>query len=148
MLASTWPFAMSDRCTGVEPTSSHSSELRDLVLVSLQCAWLCAVVPLVSHKQRRQDRVVRLCQLQESQSTGLMVNAVVKAPLQKLLQVGVPLCGRLMLWVLGAGVAFATARGFLGNDYFNDQAEYFALLQCLFRALLCRTLMLFLKWIP
>ena len=36
---------------------------------------------------------------------------------------------------LGAGVAFATARGFLGNDYSNNQAEYFALLQCLFRAL-------------
>ena len=36
---------------------------------------------------------------------------------------------------LGAGIAFATARGFLGNDYSNNQAEYFALLQCLFRAL-------------
>ena len=36
---------------------------------------------------------------------------------------------------LGAGVAFATARGFLGNDYSNNQAEHFALLQCLFRAL-------------
>ena len=29
----------------------------------------------------------------------------------------------------------ATARGFLGNDYSNNQAEYFALLQCLSRAL-------------
>ena len=36
---------------------------------------------------------------------------------------------------LGAGVAFATARGSLGNDYSNNQAEYFAFLQCLFRAL-------------
>ena len=33
---------------------------------------------------------------------------------------------------LGAGIAFATARGY---DYSNNQAEYFALLQCLFRAL-------------
>ena len=31
---------------------------------------------------------------------------------------------------LGAGVAFATARGFLGNVYSNNQAESFALLQC------------------
>ena len=36
---------------------------------------------------------------------------------------------------MGAGIAFATARGFLGNDHSNNQAEYFALLQCLFRAL-------------
>ena len=56
---------------------------------------------------------------------------MVKAPLQKLLQVGVPLCAR----GLGTGVAFATARGFLGNDYSNNQTKYFALLQCLFRAL-------------
>ena len=31
---------------------------------------------------------------------------------------------------LGAGVAFATARGFLGHDYSNNQAESFALAQC------------------
>ena len=36
---------------------------------------------------------------------------------------------------LGAGIAFAKARGFLGNDYSNNQTEYFALFQCLFRAL-------------
>ena len=58
-----------------------------------------------------------------------------KAPLQKHLQVGVQLCGRPMLVVWVPGLAFATARGFLGNDYSNNQAEYFALLQCWFRAL-------------
>ena len=36
---------------------------------------------------------------------------------------------------LGASVAFATARGFLGNEYSNNQAEYFALFECLSRAL-------------
>ena len=35
----------------------------------------------------------------------------------------------------GAGVACATARGFLGNEYSNNQAEYFALFGCLSRAL-------------
>ena len=44
------------------------------------------------------------------------------------------LCGRPDAPGLGVGVAFATARGFLGNDYSNNQAEYFALLQCLLRA--------------
>ena len=32
-------------------------ELRDLVLVSLQCPWLVRCCPTRSHKQRRQDRV-------------------------------------------------------------------------------------------
>ena len=36
---------------------------------------------------------------------------------------------------LGAGVVFASAHGFLGNDYSNNQAEYFAVFQCLSRAL-------------
>ena len=36
---------------------------------------------------------------------------------------------------LGAGVAFATARSFLGNEYSNNQAEYIALFECLSRAL-------------
>ena len=36
---------------------------------------------------------------------------------------------------LGAGVAFATARGFLGNEYSNNQAEYIAPFECLSRAL-------------
>ena len=49
---------------------------------------------------------VRHCQHQESQSTDLMVPVGVKAPLQKHLQVGVQLCGRPMLVVLGAGVAW------------------------------------------
>ena len=64
-----------------------------------------------------------------------MVPVGVKAPLLKHLQVGVQLCGRPMLvvWVLAS--LFATARGFLGHDYSNNQAEYVALLHCLFRAL-------------
>ena len=43
--------------------------------------------------------------------------------------------GRCSWCGLGACVAFATARGFLGNDYSNNHAEHFALLQSLFRAL-------------
>ena len=38
----------------------------------------------------------------------------------------------------GAGVAFATARGYLGSEYSNNQVEYFALLECLSRALRLR----------
>ena len=110
-------------------------ELRDLVLVSLSASnvhgWY-AVVILDPTNDDDKTKFVRHCQAQESQSTYLMVPVGAKAPLQKHLQVGVQLCGRPMLV---AGLAFAIASGFLGNDYSNNQAEDFALLQCLFRAL-------------
>ena len=110
-------------------------ELRDLVLVSLQCPWLVRCCPTRSHKQRQQDRVcpplsnpeVTIyrsdgacgCQGTITETLAGWGAAVWSADARG----------------LGAGVAFATARGFLGNEYSNNQAEYFALLQCLFRAL-------------
>ena len=39
---------------------------------------------------------------------------------------------------LGAGAAFATARGYLGSDSSKDEAEYIGLLECLSRALRVR----------
>ena len=38
----------------------------------------------------------------------------------------------------GAGVAFAEARGYLGSEFGNNQAEYIALFECLSRALRIR----------
>ena len=111
---SSLPSGMSDRCTGVG----------ELVLVSLQCPWLVHCCPTRSHKQRRQDRIFPPCQLCRGQGT-----------------IGETLAGRgAAVWSadargLGAGLAFAAARGFLENDYSNSQAEYVALLQCVFRAL-------------
>ena len=87
----------------------------------------CDVVPLDLTSNDDKTGVVRHCQPQESQSTDTMVHVGVKAPLQEHLRVGVQLCGSADARGLGAGTAFATARGFLGNDSSNDQAEYFAL---------------------
>ena len=111
---------------GVHFLSFH--ELRGLVLVSLQCPWLVRCCPLDPTNNDDKTWFVRHCQPQESQSTDLMV------PAETLASWGAA------VWSadargLGAGLAFATARGFLGNDYSNNQAEYFALIQCLFRAL-------------
>ena len=111
------------------------TELRNLVLVSLQCPWLVRCCPTWSQKQRRQDRIFPplpapgvnifrsdgACRGQSTIAETLAGwgDAVWSADARG----------------LGAGLAFAAARGFLGNDYSNNQAEYFALLQCLFRAL-------------
>ena len=110
-------------------------ELRDLVLVSLQCPWLVRCCPTRSNKQRRQDRILpplptpavtihRSDGACRGQGTDAETHAGWSAAAWSADDRG-----------LGAGVAFATARGFLGNDYSNNQAEYFALFQCLSRAL-------------
>ena len=122
-------------------------ELKDLVLVSLQCPWLVRCCSARSHKQRRQDRI-----LPPLPTPGVTTYRSDGA-----------CCGQgtiaetlsgwgAAVWSAdargsGAGVAFATARGFLGNDYSNNQAGYFPLLQCLFRALrLQDPHVVFLKW--
>ena len=110
-------------------------ELRDLVLVSLQCPWLVRCCPTRSHKQRRQDRVCP-----PLPTPGVTIYRSDGA-CRGQGTIAETLAGwGAAVWSadargLGAGIAFATARGFLGNDYSNNQAEYFALLQCLFRAL-------------
>ena len=78
---------------------------------------------------------VRHCQLQDLQSTDLMVPVGVKAPLLKHLQVGVQLCGRPMPVVLVLAALLLRRVVSLNMNISNNQAEYFALLQCLFRAL-------------
>ena len=70
----------------------HSfAELRDLVLMGLQCPWLVRSCP---------TRSTRLCQPQRLQSTGLTGPAEVKAQMQKLTRAGAPLCSWLMIVVL------------------------------------------------
>ena len=75
-------------------------ELRDLVLVSLQCPWLVRCCPTRSNKQRRQDRILpplptpgvtiyRSDGACRGQGTGAVFS-----------RAGVPLCGRLMIVVL------------------------------------------------
>ena len=119
-------------------------ELRDLVLVSLQCPWLVRCCPTRSSKQRRQDRILpplptprvtiyRSDGACRGQGTGAETLAGWGAAVWSADHRG-----------LGAGVAFATARGFLGNEYSNNEAEYFD--ACLVR-FVCRTPTLFLKWI-
>ena len=129
------PSGMSDRCAGVGYASSHSLNCRDLVLVSLQCPWLVRCCPTRSNEQRRQDPILPplptpgvtiyksdgACR---GQSTNAETHASWSAAVWSADDRG-----------LGAGVAFATARGFLGKDYSNNQAEYIAPLQCLCRAL-------------
>ena len=110
-------------------------ELRDLVLVSLQCPWLVRCCPTRSHKQRRQDRVCP-----PLPTPGVAIYRFDGA-CRGQGTIAETLAGwGAAVWsadacVLGAGIDFATARGFQGNDYSNNQAECFALLQCLFRAL-------------
>ena len=109
-------------------------ELRDLVLVSLQCPWLVRCCPTRSHKQRRQDWVCP-----PLPTPGVTIYRSDGA-CRGHGTIAETLAGwGAAVWSadthgLGAGVAFATARGFFGNDYSNNQAEYFALLQCPFRA--------------
>ena len=108
-------------------------ELRDLVLVSLQCPWLVRCCPTRSHKQRRQDRVCP-----PLPTPGVTIYRSDGA-CRGQGTIAETLAGwGAAVWSadargLGAGIPFATARGFLGNDYSNNQAEYFA--QCLIRAL-------------
>ena len=103
-------------------------ELRDLVLVSLQCRWLVRCCPTRSHKQRRQDRVCP--PLPTPGVTIYRSDGACQGPGT----IAETLAGwGAAVWSadargLDAGIAFATA-------YSNNQAEYFALLQCLFRAL-------------
>ena len=107
-------------------------ELRDSVLVSLQCPWLVRCCPTRSHKQRRQDRV---CPPLPTPGTIYRSDGAGQGTIAETLAGWGAAVWSADARCLGAGVAFATARAFLGNDFSNNQAEYFALLQCLFRAL-------------
>ena len=100
-------------------------ELRDLVLVNLQCPWLVRCCPTRSHKQRRQDQVCP--SLPTPGVTIYRSDGAYRG--QGTIAETLP-CWGAAVWSadargLGAGIAFATARGFLGNDYSNNQAEYF-----------------------
>ena len=105
------------------------------MLVSFQCPRLVRCCPTRSHKQRRQDRVcppLPTPGVTTYRSDGACRGQGTIA--QTLAGWGAA------VWSadargLGAGFAFATARCFLGNDFSNNQAAYFALPQCLFRAL-------------
>ena len=111
-------------------------EVRDLVLVSFQCPWLVRCCPTRSHRPRRQDQVcppLPTPGVTIYRSDGACRGQGTIA--ESLADWGAA------VWSadargFGAGFAYATARGFLGNDYYsNNQADHFALLQCLFRAL-------------
>ena len=111
------------------------TELKDLVLVSLQCPWLVRCCSTRSNKQRRQDRI-----LPPLPTPGVTIYRSEGACRGQGTTAETLAGWCAAVWSadargLGAGVAFAIERGFLGNDYSNNQAEYFALLQCLFRAL-------------
>ena len=110
-------------------------ELRDLVLVSLQCPWLVGCCPTRSHNQRRQDQI---CPPLPTPGVTIYRSDGSCRGQGTIAETLAGWCAAV--WSadaggFGAGLAFATARGFLGNAYSNNQAEYFALLQCLFRAL-------------
>ena len=110
-------------------------EMRDLVLVSLRCPWLLRCCPTRSHKQRRQDRV---CPPLPTPGVTIYRSDGACRGQGSIAETLAGCCAAV--WSadargLGAGVAFATARGFLGNDYSKNQAEYFALLPCLLRAM-------------
>ena len=89
---------------------------------------------------------VRHCQLQESQSTDLMVHVGVKAPLLKHLQIGVQLCGRPMLvvWVL----AWLLLRRVVSLETTMPKIKLniLSFFSVCFERFVCRTLTLFLKW--
>ena len=107
------PFGQSDRCTGVE---------------FISFPWLLRCCPTRSHKRRRQDRV-----RPPLPTPGVTIYRSDGA-CRGQGTIAETLAGwSAAVWSadargLGAGVAFATARGFLGNDYSNNQAQYFALL--------------------
>ena len=110
-------------------------ELRDFVLVSLQCPRLVRCCPTRSHKQRRQHRVCP-----PLPTPGVTIYRSDGACRGQGTIAETLASWSAAVWSadargLGADLAFATSRGFLGNHYSNNQAEYFALLQCLFRAL-------------
>ena len=114
-------------------------ELKDTVLVSLQYPWLVRCCPSRSHEQRRQNQVCP--PLPTSGVTIYRSDGACRGQST----IAETLAGwGAAVWSAdargqGAGIAFAPARGFLGNDYSNNQAEYAALLQCLFRASFARS---------
>ena len=110
-------------------------ECKDLVLVSLQCPWLVRCCPTRSNEQRRQDPI-----LPPLPTPGVTIYKSDGACRGQGTNAETHASWSAAVWSaddrgLGAGVAFATARGFLGKDYSNNQAEYIAPLQCLCRAL-------------
>ena len=117
------------------PIDAQAWSILPLIQVSLQCPWLVRCCPTRFHKQRRQDRI--LPPLPTPRVTIYRSDGACRGQGT----IAETLAGwGAAVWSadvrgLGDGLAFATARGFLGNDYSDNQAEYFALLQCLFRAL-------------
>ena len=92
-------------------------ELRDFVLVSLQCPWLVRCCPTRSHKQRRQDRVCP-----QLPTPGVTIYRSYGACRGQGTMAETLAGWGAAVWSadargLGAGTAFATGRGFLGNDY-------------------------------
>ena len=97
----------------------------DAFTVSLQCPWLVRCCPARSHKQRRQDRVCP-----PLPTPGVTIYRSDGA-CRGQGTIAETLAGwSAAVWSadargLGAGFAFTAARGFLGNDYSNNQTEYF-----------------------
>ena len=110
-------------------------ELRNLVLMSLQCPWLVRCCPTQSKKERRADRISP-----PLPSLGVTIYRSDGACRGQGTHVEAHAGWGAAVWWgdedgLGAGAAFATARGYLGSDSSNNEAEYIGLLQCLSRAL-------------
>ena len=111
------------------------AELRSLVLTSLQCPWLVRCCPTRSRQDRRADRVAPPAPVPNTtiyrsdgacrgQGAGGDAHAGWGAAVWSATPTG-----------LGEGVAFATARGYLGTGSSNNEAEYCGVLECLERAL-------------
>ena len=109
----------------------HSfAELRDLVLMSLQCPWLVRCCPSRSHNRILPPLPTPGVTIYKSDGAcrGQGTNAETHAG------------WGAAVWVAdergyGAGVAFATAHGYLGSECSNNQPEYISFFECLSRAL-------------
>ena len=117
-------------------------ELRDLVLVSLQCPWLVRCCPTRSHKQRRQDRVCS-----PLPTPGVTIYRSDGACRSQ----GTIAGWSAAVWSadargLGAGRAFATARGFLEMIIPTIKLNILLFFSVCFARYVCTTLTLFLKW--
>ena len=113
-------------------------ELRNLVLMSLQCPWLVRCCPTRSKRERRADRISP-----PLPSLGVTIYRSDGACRGQGTTVEVHAGWGAAVWSgddggLGAGAAFATARGYPVSDSSNNEAEYTGLLECLSRALRVR----------
>ena len=113
-------------------------ELRNLVLMSLQCPWLVRCCPTRSKRERRADRISP-----PLPSLGVTIYRSEGACRGQGTTVEVHAGWGAAVWSgddggLGAGAAFATARDYPVSDSSNNEAEYTGLLECLSRALRVR----------